>query len=181
MRLPEFMRKIDVVPIIRGHFATLTNYREGGLSASDVTFFVGVPVALATVLLLIRFAFRIDAVNGFLNAFAILTGLLLNLLVLVFSLSATAERSDASLRRRILKEVFTNVCYCILIAICVVATAIVDVSYMRSIPYAVTGRISTFILSSLTTNFILTLLMIMKRMYKLISSEFDSSSGKRAA
>jgi hypothetical protein len=181
MRLPEMMQKVDVIPIIRGHFATLTNLREGGISAKEVCFFIGPPIAAGIALVCIRFGFRIDAVNGFLNAFAILTGLLLNLLVLVFSLSATSDRADGQLRKKILKEVFTNVCYCILVAIAVVGTALTDVSYMRSTPYAVTGPISTFLLASLTLNFVLTLLMIMKRMYKLISSEFDSVSNKRAA
>ncbi len=182
MRRPEFLSKIDISPIIRGHLQTLSSARTGSGSLSDGLVFFGLPAVLGAVLVGFRFGFRGEAVNGFLNAFSILTGLLLNLLVLVFSLSAAAQ-SDHQLRRRILKEVFTNICYCILIAISAAGVALVDLGYMRSNAGATTGILSTFLLSALTANFVLTLLMVMKRMYRLISTEFEASSrgGKKAA
>jgi len=182
MHLPEFLSKVDVTPIVRGHLDTLVNARTGKPTFAERMFFFGLPLILGLALCVLRFAFRLDAVNGFLNSFAILTGLLLNLLVLVFSLSATAERSQV-VRRQILKEVFTNVCYCILLAIGVVSTALVDLGYMKSVNGASTGPTSTFLLSALTMHFVISLLMVMKRMFKLISSEFDiaAATNKKAA
>jgi len=189
MRRPEFLAKADVSPIIRGHVASLSNARTGQPSLSDKLFFFGTPFCVGIILVGVHFHFRSDAVSGFLNAFSILTGLLLNLLVLVFSLSVSQQKETQStvaqklqqLRKRILKEVFTNVCYCILISICVVGTALVDLSYMRSQPGATTGMGSTFLLSALTCHFVLTLLMVMKRMYRLISTEFDITSSTQKA
>ena len=180
MRRPEFLAKADVSPIIRGHLDTLVSARTGLRSRGDLFLFFGVPLVVGIILLAIGFGFRMDAVNGFLNSFAILTGLLLNLLVLVFSLSASSEKATV-VRRNILKEVFINVCYSILVAITVVSTSLVDLGYMRSQQGSTTGKVSTFLLSSLTANFVLSLLMVMKRMYKLISTEFDISSKKRVA
>jgi uncharacterized membrane protein len=182
MQLPEFAKKADVLPIVRAHMDTMRDFREDKVSTKDLLFFFGLPCLIGGILVAIHFGFRTDAVNGFLNTFAILTGLMLNLLVLVFSLSATsAERNDSHIRKEILKQVFTNVCYCITIAITVTGTALISLGYMRSAPSAVTGPVATFILSSFTLNFVLTLLMVMKRMYALISSEFGMANGKKAA
>ncbi len=61
----------------------------------DIALFFGLPAVVGLTLDLLHFGFRIDAVNGFLNAFAILTGLMLNLLVLVFTISTTmTEKPD---------------------------------------------------------------------------------------
>lgn len=184
MRLPDFFDKANVFPIIRAHIETLSSFRTGRPRLADLSLFFGLPVASGVALVYLRFGYRVDAVNGFLNAFAILTGLLLNLLILVFTISLTlSDRADAQVRRRVLREVFVNVCFCIIVAIAATATALVSLSYMRSAPFAETGRASTFLLSFLTINFVLSLLMILKRMYKLIASEFDVSgkNGKKAA
>jgi hypothetical protein len=182
MRVPKFADKANVIPIIRAHVETMSSYREEGKSPKDLAFFFGIPTVLGLVLDYFHFGFRLDSVNGFLNAFAILTGLLLNLLVLVFTISmSTADRADFQLRKRVLKEVFSNVCFCILVAIIVTGTALVSLAYMRSIPFAQTGPVATFLLTALTSNFVLSLLMVIKRMYKLITTEFDASHSKKAA
>jgi uncharacterized membrane protein len=182
MRVPEFAEKANILPIIRAHIDTLASYRDGRRSFKDIGFFFGGPILIGAILDGFHFGFRLDAVTGFLGAFAILTGLMLNLLVLVFTISTTTtERVDAQVRRRVLREVFTNVCFCILIAICVTGVALVAISYMRSIPFAQTGPVATFLLAFLTGNFVLSLLMVVKRMYKLITTEFDSNCKKRAA
>jgi hypothetical protein len=183
MRLHELYDKANVLPILRAHLGTMSSYRTGKPLAGDYIFFFGIPCMMGGVLLWFRFGFRGDAVNGFLNAFAILTGLLLNLLVLVFTISvstASSERADVQLRRRVLKEIFTNVCYCIIVAVAATVTSLTALSYMASKPDAETGKIATFLLAFLTINFVFSLLMILKRMYKLIATEFDVSSHKAA-
>lgn len=183
MRLRDLYDKADVLPIVKAHFATMSSARTGGPMIADYLFFVGIPVVLGGALVALGFGFRVDAVTGFLNAFAILTGLLLNLLVLVFTISVAtsgSERADVQLRRRVLKEIFTNVCYCIIVAVVATGTALTPLSYMRSVSGAQTGKGATFLLCALTTNFVFSLMMILKRMYKLISTEFDVSSRKAA-
>lgn len=178
--------KVDIRPILVGHFSTLRDNRlPGRASRADLLLFFGLPCVTGGVLIWLKFHFGVDAVNGFLNVFAILTGLLLNLLVLVFTLSTTSAPAevDKAKRKLLLKEIFANVCFSVLIAIIVVCTALVALSYMRSKPDATTGNIATFLLSALTVNFTLTLLMIMKRMYILLNKEVgnDTSKPHRAA
>jgi hypothetical protein len=183
MRLRDLYDKADIFPIIKAHFATMSSARTGRPMLEDYLFFFGIPIVIGAVLDAFGFGFRVDAVTGFLNAFAILTGLLLNLLVLVFTISVTtsgSERVDLQLRRRVLKEIFTNVCYCIVVAVVATGTALTALSYMRSIPGAQSGKVATFLLCALTTNFVFSLMMILKRMYKLISTEFDYLNKKAA-
>lgn len=182
MPLPSLLNKSDVRPILKAHLDTLSDFRTETTSRWDIIFFFGIPAIVGLALDLFHIGFRVDAVNGFLNAFAILAGLMLNLLVLVFTISATmTEKLDFKMRRRVLQEVFTNVCFCILVAIAVTGTALVALCYMRSDPFAQTGYGATFLLSALTLNFVFSLLMIIKRMYLLITTEFGSATAKRAA
>jgi hypothetical protein len=183
MQLRDLYDKADVLPIIKAHMATMSSARTGTPMLTDYLFFFGIPVILGAGLAATGFGFRVDAVAGFLNAFAILTGLLLNLLVLVFTISVTtssSERADVQTRRKVLKEIFTNVCYCIIVAVVATGTALIALSYMRSVSGAQTGSVATFVLCAVTMNFVFSLMMILKRMYKLISTEFDIS-GKKAA
>jgi hypothetical protein len=181
------LNKIDVRPILRGHFSTLRN--NANLSPKlfwqDVVVFFAIPAVLAVCVLTMGFHFRVDAVNGFLNVFSVLTGLLLNLLVLVLTMATSKApvQSDQRKRSRLVGEIFSNVCFAVLVSISVVCVALFALSYMRSNPGATTGPMATFFLVALTTNFVLTLLMVLKRMYILISKEIesDSSGQSRAA
>jgi len=130
------MNKINVLPVIARHLETLSDYGEDKRSWSDYLLFLVLPAIGGVVLAWLGFGFRTDAVNGFLNAFSIFTGLLLNVLVLVFTLtSATSPLNvDVRLRRELLRQVFVNICFAILVAIGVVCASIVALSYMRSEP-----------------------------------------------
>lgn len=183
MQLRDLYDKADVLPILRAHMSTMSSYRTGKPLVTDYLFFFGMPILFGATLVGFGFGFRVDAITGFLNAFAILTGLLLNLLVLVFTISvssASSERADVQLRRRVLKEIFVNVCYCIIVAVLATATSLTALSYTESRTGAQAGKIATFLLAFFTLNFVFSLLMILKRMYKLISTEFDISSKKAA-
>jgi hypothetical protein len=178
------MNKINIWPIIAAHLDTLRDRRFGSRrSVPDLIMFFVLPAVAGILLLIFGFSFRADAVNGFLTAFAILTGLLLNLLVLIFTLAAGSAPPNMDLRARkvLLVEVFANVCFCLLNAIAVVCVSVVALSYMRSMQGATTGRVSAFLLCFLTMNFVLTLLMVIKRMYVLLQKEIKRTRSDHAA
>lgn len=121
------------------------------------------------------YGYRTDAVNGFLTAFTIFTGLLLNVLVLVFTLASASSpiNVDLRMRKELLRQRFVNVCFAIVVAVVLVCTAIVALGYMRSSAGAVTGRIATILLTSCTANFVMALLTIIRRMYFLLDKELE--------
>ena len=169
------INKIDITPVAVGHLSTLSDFSGTRRRWSDYITFFGVPIAVGIVLDAIGFGFRTDAVNGFLYAFAIFSGLLLNVLVLVFTLASANPplNVDVRMRKEILRQVFVNICFAVLVSMGVVCAAIVALSYMRSNSGAMTGKVCTFLLASLTLNFVLTLLMIIKRMYVLLDKELE--------
>lgn len=171
--------KVDLSGVIRGHFATLRDNRFGeSISYGDLGLFFGLPVLFGCGLLFYHFGFRVDAVNGFLYAFSVLVGLLLNLLVLIVSMPSAKPPSNVNHARRLrlIKEIFANICFAVVVAVLVVCTALGALSYMRSNAGATTGGVATFLLSSLTLNFVLTLLMVLKRMYILLDKELEGAS-----
>lgn len=168
------LNKINLLPILKAHFSTLKdNGSYSKISMGDCMLFFGLPIISGALPLYLGFRFRIDAINGFLNVFAVLTGLLLNLLVLVVTLSTSTVRRDVDfeLRNHLVREVFANSCFALIVAISVVCTALVALAYMRSVPGATSGSGATFGLVFLTVNFVLTLAMVLKRMFLLLTRE----------
>jgi hypothetical protein len=168
------LNKVNLFPILKAHFATLNdNGVDAKFSLGDYTLFFGLPAICGAIPLCLGFRFRIDAINGFLNVFAVLTGLLLNLLVLVVTLSTSTAPADVDpeLRDQLVREVFANSCFAVIVAITVVCTALVALAYMRSTPGATSGPRATFGLVFLTANFVLTLAMVLKRMFLLLTRE----------
>jgi hypothetical protein len=119
-----------------------------------------------------------------LTAFSIFVGLLFNLLVIVLTFLQSTQGSPddrfVQIRRQLLREITSNLSFAILVALMLVAVAII--SLMR------TGRddepihpAEEFILIAGSINFVLTLLMVLRRMYALLLNEFDRHKLNRAA
>lgn len=137
-----------------------------------------------------RFSFKADVLIGILSAFSIFAGLLLNLLVLICGLAGNQRfgGSDAAAetRRRFLKEIHENLSFSILISISIVVLSLIAISVMRFLEQTpgqilTTHPVVTFLLTSLLINFVLTLLMILRRIHVLLSLEFERPSMKRAS
>jgi hypothetical protein len=183
------MSKINVFRIISDHFATLRDYRTGKTSAMDIVLFVLLPLFAAVITWWTGFNFDSSVLNGMLSAFAIFAGLLLNLLVLLCGFAGNPRfigTDPATVtRRRLVREMHDNLSFSILMAIAVVGLALAG---MCAIKY---GKTATFtpdtnpIMSALLTiilvNFVLTLLMILKRIHVLLSAEFERPSLRKTA
>lgn len=178
------MNKINVLRIIRDHFGTLRDFQTGKLSSSDVFLFFLVPIVAASASAYFHIAFGSDVLIAILTAFSIFAGLLFSLLVLVFSLT---DRSDPqstlySVRKQLILELYDNISFAILTSISVVTLTIV--AGMRKEAKVIdyhTGRVMTSFLVLLMTNFILTILMVLKRMHALLTQALKDKSIKKTA
>ena len=177
------MNKINILRIIAEHVHTLRDFSTNRLSAADVVVFFGLPALLAGIAGWYRVGFNYDVMNALLTAFSIFAGLLLNLLLLVFSFADRLEVSGSfqSVRQQLLKEVHSNIAFAILVSMAIVVVAIVAVIRLKmaSGP-SYTGPILTGTLVYFIANFVLTLLMILKRMHILMSQQLKQSM-KRSA
>ena len=112
----QMTTKINIFEVIRYHLDTIRDYDTHKLGFFDVVIFFVFPVVVALSTLLVC---RIDAttIGILITAFSIFTALLLNLLVLIFSITkgqAKKVNGRAALRHKVLKEIFANISFGIL-------------------------------------------------------------------
>ncbi|MEU6884079.1 hypothetical protein ABZ918_02310 [Streptomyces viridosporus] len=152
---------IDLIPIVKDHFNTLRSHSTNRVMWSEVVFFYGTPVILGGVSY--AFGWKIAGVGNILASFAILAGLLFNLLVLLFDVAAKALQAggpgNQNVRLKLAKQMQANVTYALLTALA--AAGILGVASGMGMEKV--NRWLSGILLILFTHFTLTLLMIMRR------------------
>lgn len=181
------MDKINVLSIIARHVDTLRDYSTGDRSWPDLGLFFGLPLILAGLGFYLRWGLAMDALNALLAAFAIFAGLLLNLLILVYTFSSDTPHPTAlaKVRSTVIRELHDNIAYSVFISLivvvlCLVAVARLDMSETHSVAVH-TGRYLTAAFMYLTTNFVLTLLMILKRIHVMLRNKLDQVPMRKAS
>jgi hypothetical protein len=180
------MNKINLIRIVVSHFETLRDYSTGKRSWVDVIFFFGLPLLAALTGWYYGWGLYVDALNALLAAFAIFAGLLLNLLILIYTFSTGSVYPNALARTktRFVRELHDNIAFSVLVSILIVIAALVGVAHLKmqdpQNPVH-TGPLLTFIVIYLTANFVLTLLMILKRIHILLSTEIEQPSMRKAS
>jgi hypothetical protein len=181
----EPFSKLNVSGIVKEHFDTLYDYRTGRRSVGEIVVFVGLPVALGAAGVWKAFRFDTNVLNGMLAAFAIFAGLLLNLLMLAWGFVVDPRFSGADagaqLRRRFLREIHQNLSFAILVSIAVVVLSLAGLFFTKDPRSEGTPWPLTFLLHVLLANFVLTLLMVLKRIHSLLSEEFKRPSVRKSA
>lgn len=178
--------KVGIGLILKQHFSTYKNERDER-SYFDWLLMVVMPLFVAMGVTIFGGKISVGFYSNIVTAGAIFTGLLLNLLVLVYDqktkiIELNIKGDDKryikyALRKRIIDEVHYNISYCILICllsivISTIASSMVDnkavVINLNSVDFS--SWIVDFPLVFLGVHLILTILMILKRVHKLISS-----------
>ncbi|GGY30518.1 hypothetical protein GCM10010363_08850 [Streptomyces omiyaensis] len=160
---------IDVIPIVKDHLKTLRSHRDNRILWKQVAFFYGTPLALGA--LSVWLSWKISGVGNILAAFAILAGLLFNLLVLLFDIASKAAQAgglgDDNTRLKLAKQLQANVTYALLLALlCSGILGVASGMGMEKVNRWLSGVLMIFL-----AHFSLTLLMIVRR----IRSAFLSS------
>ena len=175
--------KINIKNIIKDHFSTLVNERTGNKSVIDYFVFIGIPILISSLLV-----FVFDDLKQFatilITSLSIFTGLLFNLILLTYDLIKRNEAEpiqvdvenerktklddDKKVKGKILKQIFTNISYSILIAI----FSIISLLLLYIWDHHLYKLIIVFLVYFFVVNFFLTLLMVLKRTHRLLSSEF---------
>lgn len=187
--------KINVTEILRNHKATLLN-TEGKMIKSDKKFFIYYPIFIGLFLVLIVRIPSDSLINIFAICLSIFIGLFLNLLILIISFAEDKLNvSDKKNRAILLEQTFYNITYTIIASLFglgllfisnihfLPATWNIDLTYFSSyieslnikqIQYNKIISISFyFLFYTVFTHIIMTLLMIIKRIFKLFKVEID--------
>jgi hypothetical protein len=157
---------IDVVPIVKDHFSNLRSQRTGKYMWDAVAVFYGVPLALGGLGILLEW--RVDGVGNILAAFALLAGLLFNLLVLLFDVAVKAKSSSTELKLELAKQIQSTVTYALLISLFTVVVLGVESGMgVERIDRWVSG-----VVIALLAHFVLTLMMILRRIRAAFLNNF---------
>ncbi|MDU4299948.1 MAG: hypothetical protein E7I45_03100 [Eikenella corrodens] len=170
--------KIDIRIIISNHLKTLAD-TNGKVVHSDYFIFFGLPSAIAIFFAYKSYVLNSNVVSTLINFGAIFSALLISVLIMVYDQyqklchsritnEDIASINDIERRKTIIQQMYHNISYCILLSIILVVCALlyqaVEPSY--SLSRYVLMPLNVFI----TGNLLLTILMVLKRTYLLITT-----------
>ncbi len=168
--------KINVSDIIKAHFATLYNHATKKMSVWDVTLFILLPGIAAIFLVCAGIYITENAINVLITAFSIFAALLLNLLLLLFDIARKRQEGQNGLKFDLIKEIYSNISFAILLSMAVVVLLLLgelklqQVIHLSSL-HQVSKNVANFIIYYLVIEFLLTMLMVLKRVNSLLAKE----------
>lgn len=162
--------KFSALALASDHYNTLRNFQSGRYSAADLAVHVGLPAALAVLAWLLGATAR--NIPDVLSAVAIFTGLIFNVFVLIFDLTARATdklpAESRALVDRLADELRANVSYAVLVGI--VFTAFLGGVTMFIDTDEPLGVAVTAFMIFVGVHMLLTVLMILKRVRAMFRS-----------
>lgn len=162
--------KFSAVGLVQDHYDTLRNYQTGKYSLSDFLTHLGVPAAIAGVSWLLDG--RAHNVSTVLTAVAIFTGLIFNVFVLIFDLTARATDNlpagSRTLVDRLADELRANVSYAVLVGITL--SGALGGLVMFTDTERPLGRLATAIVVFTGIHLLQTIFMILKRVRAMFRS-----------
>lgn len=171
--------KVNILCIWRDHLDTLRDFGTGERRGADVMLFFATPMLVVTLAIVIHGPMDGTEVAILITAFSIFAALLLNLLLLIFGLVRRNKSSDdvlADQRIELLRETYSNISFCILISIAAIALLLLYLLDSRH-NFVIPGL--DYLMSSfvyyMTTVFLLTLVMVLKRVHILLSKEIEDA------
>jgi len=170
--------KIGVGRIISDHLRSLYDAKTGNVSILDLTIFYLFPLVLAVFIYLDKFHFENSVYSQSIAVFAIFSALLFSVQIALFgiyskSYSAKDEFSElyarerVDKRRKIVRQTNSNISYLIVVS-SISVTLFLAASVIR-----VSDRFEPALAVFLYAHFMLTLLMVIKRVHALFDKEYQ--------
>jgi hypothetical protein len=168
--------KIDVTPVVADHVDTLRDSATGKRSWLDIILFFGVPLGLSAFAVWKGIRIRATAITAILTASAIFVGLLPNLLVLVltFLMNTKSDSPSPALQRRkvFMRQIAAHVSFSFVLSLALASIAAGSLVMLNKDTDPAGGTL-TFLMVFASVTFLLTMLMLIRRMYALVVNEFD--------
>lgn len=168
------LERINITSIITDHFKTLRslNQKSKRVNRKDLLLFIGFPLTTSTLLTCKDYNFE-DQLGNLIVAISIFGGFLFNLLAIIYSqidnIEKDAETETSELKMRFVKEIHSNISFCIFLSILIVMTLLLTTIDIPKFQYD--WLINKFIIGInyfLMLLFLLTLIMILNRVYILL-------------
>lgn len=169
--------KIGFSSIIKDHIKTLQNAKNGRISIVDISVFYGVPYTFSILVYLDKFKFSNELFSQSIAVFSIFSALLFSVQVALFGIytkkreevdeyseAFSKERLEA--RRVLVRETNANISYLIVLSLLSVTI------FLTAFALDFSDRFEPALAVFLYLHFVLTLLMIVKRVHALFDKEY---------
>jgi hypothetical protein len=169
--------KIDFSKILLDHFKTLRDHESKRLMISDILLFFVFPLALSTVVIVGHFELKDNFVTIIVTAASIFAGLLLNLLVLIYTIFIRdrekilhhLKENTFQTWQELVRQTFANVSFSILVSLLLVALCLL---FYLDLPLSA-KRTVEFLLYFFCATLVLHLFMVLGRIHMLIAFEIS--------
>ena len=170
------LARIDLTEIVVAHLRTLRRLGKPGINTGDIVFFFVLP-ALVAIPLAYFFGDRLyDQASKLLTAISLIGGFLFNLLARTAQIvdKARKDSTAGSVRRVFAKEIHANISFGIILSLSC-SLSLVAYSFLdKPVARQLQGELGMAWLNYfLAVSFFLTLLMIVKRMFIILSSDVE--------
>ena len=166
--------KVNVAKIVRDHVGTLKDNPTGKYRRSDFLLFFFVPIPVAIVVVMLLGTLPGSLIGVITTSLSIFTALLLNLLLLAYNIARNSEGpSDEyikEMKEKLFHEIFSNIAFAVLVALVTVGCLLIFGIVSDCAPLLATQILSA-VIYYLGTLFLLKMLMLLKRVYALLSNE----------
>ena len=166
--------KVNIAKIVTGHIATLNTYPTGKKRKRDLVLFFVAPFVVGGLIVGTYGPLGQNLIGPLLTSLAVFTALLLNLLMLTYGIARNSEpRPDAGVDKMkgdLIREIFSNIAFTVLIAL-ITVVAVLTLGALDSCTWLFVPMALSLIIYYMGTLFLLTLLMLLKRAYALLSNE----------
>jgi hypothetical protein len=165
---------IGIKIIIDKHFETLND--ENANHKEIFFIFALLPLIIALVFIYFHKFLTNDSINALITAFSIFTGLLLNVILILFTIvtkpDQSVETTTTKNRKRLLEHLYANSIYALLISTLILVLLIIAIIWNVENTCLLLIILSSVVYFGLT-HFILTLFMVFKRLFILLFTQFD--------
>ena len=169
--LTVMLAKLNPLGIVRAHYSSLRDYQTDHLSIAELALHLGLPGALATLHFCLVSEITEGVVGIIVSAASIVAGLMLNLLVLIYTLVFNAKANPSPAAniddfKRVSSECLATIAFSILLCLLLVIASFLILSRFSALAGA-----SRFLTVYLGVAVILCLLMVLKRCYAIVQLE----------
>lgn len=168
-------KKINIYPILCDHINTLKNNKTKKISRIDLIFSYGMPIIPAAIFPYIGCSFGKDMLSAIISSFSIFVGLLINVLVLIYTIinneeTKNTEPSESQKEsKKLLIETFYNISYAILISFISIFFSLIPYIGQNDEVFKKISHFVTPIIVFLVVNFFWTFTMTLKRLHILLN------------
>lgn len=165
---------INVWNIVKGHFATFKSVDTGKMIPIDIILIFFTPISLSLILIFCNISIA-NIMSDLIKVVAFFGAFLFNLLALIYNIRDKIQQTlePNSTRLKFAKHIHANISYAILVSIFMIILFIIyEIILNKEVHWLLDKAYTTIIVASLI-HYLLTLIMILVKIYVILKIEED--------